>query len=114
MKIYGVYKIPANPNAANKSLKALLARYPTPAIYDGNYLFAETYEQFSGIPAEEVVDIASMGFEGDNGLTKAVLNSMIDDLIASTPRGREIHLSPEQGRYLKETKFKRDEEGIVK
>ena len=99
----------------NKDLapSELLVRYPLAATYAGGsvYLFADTLEELTGSPALSIVDIASLGFNypydgGEQGLTEAQLNSMVDSLLADSHTGSEVQLSKKQGRYLYETRFK--------
>jgi hypothetical protein len=96
----------------------LLAKHPTPAIYNNvYYLFCESLEYVSGIIPDELVDISLQGLKDDDDdtddgqLKKHELDTMIDGLMQSAPRGREIRLSVAQGKHL-EKRFKIEEDII--
>lgn len=81
--------------------QAMLAKYPTPAIYaEGKlYLFGENLQQVTGIEAPKVIDIESME------LTNEQLDAYVDELLLMLGEG-EVKLSISQGRYLYDTRFK--------
>ena len=92
--------------------EAMLAKYPTPALYaEGKlYLFGENLKEVSGSEPVSIVDIDAMGFnhpyvEGEEGLTAVTLNEYVDYLL-NILGSDEVKLSKAQGQFLYETRFK--------
>jgi len=94
--------------------EALNTRYPNPARYGEDKklcLFGDSLESLTGTPADVIVDIAKGGLnepfdEYSEGMTGAELITLVTDMQAQTPTGKEIEISKAQGRYLYSTIFK--------
>jgi len=98
--------------------EAMINKFPHHAKYETDdrlYLFGETLEQITGVAAESIVNLSSMGLQEDDGteegvLTKTQLDNMVTAMLAEEPTGREVQLSKSQGRFLYETRFKPTEQ----
>ena len=106
MRIYTVY-------ATEFAPEALSSKYPNAAQYEEKKLtlFAESLEQVTGEPANDIVNLKVMGLQEDDGtqegiLTKTQLLTMVESMLAEKPTGREIQLSLSQGKYLYDVRFK--------
>tara|TARA_R110002126_G_scaffold34517_3_gene106809 strand:+ start:2504 stop:2848 length:345 start_codon:yes stop_codon:yes gene_type:complete len=92
-------------------------RHKYHAIYGDFYLFISGIERETGIPPENVLDVASMGFnhpydpEGE-GLTGEQLLALFANLASPdyVQTGAEGHLLEPQGKYIQEMLFPPAEE----
>jgi hypothetical protein len=121
VRVYAVYKNDKNNTGKSKFIPdALLTRYPNHAIYDKGKvaLFAETLEQLTGAAHDDIENVAALGLREDDDIEnpgqmkKSELDAMVDDLLTRTPKGSEVHLSLAQGKHLKKTKFKNEDEEL--
>ena len=94
------------------------SRYPNRAVYladeatgyAGVYCYGDSLLTLTGTAADNIADIAVLGFnhpfdaEGE-GLTAEQLDGMMDGLLAGVPTSVEVQLSRAQGKYLYATRF---------
>jgi len=96
--------------------EALLAKHPhAPEYRDDSLegsntirLFVTTLEETTGTPAETIVSINYTEEE----LSNADLDAMIDGMLVGEATDTEYQVSKSRGRYLYETRFKKEAEEI--
>lgn len=123
VRVYAVYKNDKDNKGKSKFIpEALLARYPNHAVYDKGKvaLFAETLEQLTGTAHDDIEDIAALGLREDDDdseqnagqIKKSELDLIVDDMLKRTPKGSEVQMSLAQGKHLKKTKFKKEDDEL--
>lgn len=112
MSVYTIYNKKLAPDEL-KSKQIHAPTYTDKSIADSIdvLLFVYTLEDVTGTPADNIIDVAAMGFnhpysEEGEGLTAEQLDGMVDNLLTSNQLGSEIQMSKPQGRYLYDTRFK--------
>ncbi|AYA64312.1 hypothetical protein [Alteromonas sp. RKMC-009] len=112
MKLYAAYSKAVQTDQRD----ALIEAYPHAAVYGEHYLFPCSYEQLTGETNPNTVDLTGKRLveeiETEHDMTFAEFDALCDQMLADET-GREVLLSVQQGRYLKETRFTTEEQTDV-
>ena len=112
MKLYSVF----SKTIETPEREALRAAFPHAAEYGEHYLFPMSYEQLTGETHENTVDMTGYNLtdtpENENDITFAQFNAQCDAML-SDETGREVLLSVQMGRYLKQSRYQPVEEETV-